>query len=187
MGNEYVSTKLLVTVKNQLDEAKNGKALSEYILDMLTFFKTTGAKPEDFKTHPTIELMAAIKNLRNEQVKDTERIIGIIRGIEKKRLAHEPVPQSPLNNDMDKDVTMAITEVTRLNEELEVQLSQAHNSINVLQAELLQLKNSSVDVDKRRLGEIKDWIKTNIKKDGEADTFTISLPIYMALLDKLNI
>lgn len=194
---EYVTTKLLTTVKAKLDKLKGDKGLSEYIEMMLAFFEVTGAKPSDFQTHPTLVLK-----------KDVERIITIIKAQEKDILkplfqAMQSIIENGLKTsvtaeagtrggeqDNDPPVTnemiiQVADENTRLNELLDKERQTGEK----LRKEIEQLKqtaNSGGENRNAEAAELFTWLKSQMKKNSFTPDYVISGNTYNVFAERLE-
>lgn len=193
--SEYVTTKLLTTVKAKLDKLKGDKGLSEYIEMMLTFFEVTGAKPSDFQTHPTLVLK-----------KDVERIITIIKAQEKDifKPLYQAV-QGILENGLKSSVTVGaaaaqdddppvtnemIIQVADENTRLNEQLKAERQTIEKLRQEITAMKNSTSENGggdrSAEAAELFTWLKSQIKKNSFTPDFVIPVNAYNAFAERLE-
>lgn len=193
--SEYVTTKLLTTVKAKLDKLKGDKGLSEYIETMLTFFEVTGAKPSDFQTHPTLVLK-----------KDVERIITIIKAQEKDifKPLYQAV-QSIMENGLKASVTVGaaiaqdddppvtnemIIQVADENSRLNEQLKTERHTVEKLRKEIEDLKKTtSENGGEDRSGEAAElftWLKSQMKKNSFSSDFVIPQNTYNVFAERLG-
>ena len=174
---KYITTKIDEALKNRLDELRGSIGLSDYLWQMVNFFKMSGAKPSDIETHPTIQLK-----------KDVDRCIAVVRASEsgilkkldvliKKLDTDQPAVASGSNPEAVPTVSEEmIIQVAAENEKLASRLSASEKRNAELQQELDRLKSApptTVNNSKEAI-ELISWLKTSMRKSTFNDDYYIS-------------